>query len=637
MSHCMQLHGFALALGLALVFCLCLRMGGDPRKPPQAEKDAAKDTEAASFTLKVPVDVVVVNATVTDKNGRPVRDLTAQDFKVFEDGKQQPIHTFGVETYQKSRVVAANPVPPALNAPSPSKGPTPASSEAGASDDASWPPRNLVLFLDDLVMYQPEFFPPILSAMRRFVENELGAADQVSMMTASGLAQSPFTSDKKQLRANLDEIEKNFNRRRRYLSICPQLTDYQAKTIVNDFDDGMSMPVALEEFGRCFSGTLLARNPEAAEVMVKNEARNQHFDLIYRSRQLLSALRMTASSLKHLEGKKNLFLCSNGFVAEDMRYEMQKVIDNALRAGVIINTLKVEGLVTGVIAADKSLPHEKDSDPAEGAIATAMASAPAGPVSTGTTSGIENTRENAQALHGNNYMGSKKMLESTSRLVLEGALQQLAADTGGMLIHDTNDLFGGLKKLSERESFNYVLSYASPTQKDDGGYHKIKIEVLHPGLTLSYRKGYYSPQEQQTYQRRSREDILEVLNAPGRVREIPVELTYSSAQLSELRCQLNLVAHMRLHKVKFIEESNRFKNLLDVVVVAFDENDHYVDGLQKTIEFNLSPTSYDQIRQHELIARLELQVPPGRYTIKSVVREASHTLMGSAINLIEVP
>jgi hypothetical protein len=231
----------------------------------------------------------------------------------------------------------------------------------------------------------------------------------------------------------------------------------------------------------------------------------------------------------------------------------------------------------------------------------------------------------------------KKLLESTSRLVLEGALRQLAADTGGMLIHDTNDLFGGLKTLSDRESFNYVLSYSSPTQKDDGGYHKIKLEVLRPGLTLSYRKGYYSPQEQLTYQRRSREDILEVLNAPGKVREIPVELTYSSAKLSELRCQLNLVAHMRLHRVKFIEDSNRFKNLLDVVVVAFDENDHYVDGLQKTIEFNLSPASYDQIRQHELIARLELQVPPGRYKIKSVVREASHTLMGSTINQIEVP
>jgi Ca-activated chloride channel homolog len=40
------------------------------------------------------IDLVVVTATVTDKDGRPVLDLHREDFSVFEDGVEQPITQF---------------------------------------------------------------------------------------------------------------------------------------------------------------------------------------------------------------------------------------------------------------------------------------------------------------------------------------------------------------------------------------------------------------------------------------------------------------------------------------------------------------------------------------------------------------
>jgi VWFA-related protein len=40
------------------------------------------------------VDVVHVSVTVTDQNGRPVNDLTKEEFAIFEDGKRQPIVSF---------------------------------------------------------------------------------------------------------------------------------------------------------------------------------------------------------------------------------------------------------------------------------------------------------------------------------------------------------------------------------------------------------------------------------------------------------------------------------------------------------------------------------------------------------------
>ena len=49
------------------------------------------------------MDVVVVNAIVTDKQGNPVKDLKVDEFKVYEDGKLQPIHTFALESYKATQ------------------------------------------------------------------------------------------------------------------------------------------------------------------------------------------------------------------------------------------------------------------------------------------------------------------------------------------------------------------------------------------------------------------------------------------------------------------------------------------------------------------------------------------------------
>src|SRR5438132_7934873 len=54
-------------------------------------------TQAAQDTLKVAVDLVSVQVSVTDRHGRFVPGLTAQDFKIEEDGRRQEIRNFARE------------------------------------------------------------------------------------------------------------------------------------------------------------------------------------------------------------------------------------------------------------------------------------------------------------------------------------------------------------------------------------------------------------------------------------------------------------------------------------------------------------------------------------------------------------
>jgi VWFA-related protein len=63
-----------------------------PRRvaPPVAQQD---DDEI----LRVDTDLVLVDVTVTDAAGRPVRNLSEEDFKIYDEGVERPIAFFNVE------------------------------------------------------------------------------------------------------------------------------------------------------------------------------------------------------------------------------------------------------------------------------------------------------------------------------------------------------------------------------------------------------------------------------------------------------------------------------------------------------------------------------------------------------------
>ncbi|HEY4088170.1 MAG TPA: VWA domain-containing protein, partial [Bryobacteraceae bacterium] len=53
---------------------------------------------AAGFTIKAETRVVLVDAVAVDKKGKFIRDLDAKDFRVWEDGKEQKIAGFSLES-----------------------------------------------------------------------------------------------------------------------------------------------------------------------------------------------------------------------------------------------------------------------------------------------------------------------------------------------------------------------------------------------------------------------------------------------------------------------------------------------------------------------------------------------------------
>ena len=67
-------------------------------------------------------------------------------------------------------------------------------------------------------------------------------------------------------------------------------------------------------------------------------------------------------------------------------------------------------------------------------------------------------------------------------------LRELAMNTNGIAVVDTNDLAGGLRRVVDDTSAYYLLGYYSPTTKLDGAYHRIDVKIKRPGTTVKARR-----------------------------------------------------------------------------------------------------------------------------------------------------
>ena len=159
------------ALALAAVWVLLSGAGVPAQEQQGAPPDRAGGADAAPQTpvFRTGINFVRVDAIVTDEDGDPVLDLTADDFRVFEDGVEQTVESF--------RLVEMTGLPdPALPPPSSIRNDYDQEREAARTDS-----RIFVFFLDDYHVRDTNAI-----RMRRdlveFVETQLRPTDLVGIM-----------------------------------------------------------------------------------------------------------------------------------------------------------------------------------------------------------------------------------------------------------------------------------------------------------------------------------------------------------------------------------------------------------------------------------------------------------------------
>ena len=115
-----------------------------------------------------------------------------------------------------------------------------------------------------------------------------------------------------------------------------------------------------------------------------------------------------------------------------------------------------------------------------------------------------------------------------------GTLAELAGRSGGQFIRETNDIAAGLRQVLDASRYYYVLAF-EPTdaKRKPGELRKLKVKVKRPGLEVSYRAGYTLADPKAvsapTTQLQSAEMITKGISG-GALRLRAVAVPYRSAQ-----------------------------------------------------------------------------------------------------------
>jgi VWFA-related protein len=214
------------------------------------------------------------------------------------------------------------------------------------------------------------------------------------------------------------------------------------------------------------------------------------------------------------------------------------------------------------------------------------------------------------------------------------ALQFMSAETGGRFFKDANDLEPVLDEMLRMTSQYYILGFQPLKSSRAGAFHKIKVKVARKAVNVSHRPGYYEavPASQQTPFQRQFEVAQLVLTGAGRN-----DLAFSSLCLPFPdpgdRQTLGLVVQVPRESLTW--RAGR-PTTVEVYGYAVAEDGTVLDHLARMAR--VKPESADpEGSTRGLSFFATLGVPPGRYTVRLLVRERESGASGVQFLEVRVP
>ncbi|MBZ5728822.1 MAG: VWA domain-containing protein [Acidobacteriia bacterium] len=556
-----------------------------PAAQPPAQKSASDQNQAEMASHDQPamfksrVNLVLVPVVVRDKQGKALGNLRLEDFQLFDKGKPQIISKFSLEKSAKPGKAA------------------PASEGDAAEKTTPAPgdiPERFVAYLFDDVHVNFGDLARVRDAAGRHMASALQPTDRAAIYTTSGQVALDFTDDRDKLQAALARIQPR-PLARSQMQECPDVSYYMGDLIQNK-SDAFALQSAIVETMACLNldpkdpASLQIARPQAQAAAQRAVTAGEH-----ETRVALATIRDVVRRMAAMPGQRTVILASPGFITPDAYTEVTDVLDRAIRASVIINSLDARGLYT-------------------------------------------DTPDIAKLSYDANATSNKVQYDRESSRMQADVLAELASGTGGTFVQNTNDLEGGFQRVAAVPEYFYILGFSPQNLKLDGSYHSLKV-TLKPaaGLTASARRGYFAPKHLEDATETAKREIEEALFSREEMSDIPVDLHTQFFKTSDDGATLAIVAHLDMKHVLLRKEDGRNRNVITIVSGVFDHNGNFVGGVTKTLELRLKDETVARLLGPGMSIKTNIEVKSGAYAIRLVVRDAEGQLMSAQNGAVEIP
>jgi len=516
-----------------------------------------------TFSESVEVRVLNLDVDVSDGKGNPVTDLKREDFTLKIGGKVVPIDYFSLVDDGT------------VHAPDLAAAPPEQTLAAYRKGDEAYVPRNFLVYVD--LGYLPAGLRNRSLNAIRDLATRLGPDDAMRVVVFNRIPTVliDWTTSKEVAMTALSQIETK----------GVGMSRLQSQTQTLAMIDGMGQ-------GR--------RNLNSRMQLARQYAQEVGSEI----ETMIDSIQSEIVTLTPLNGKKAFLFLSGGFEYQP-GYVMAQYAAGSLPSISNLNVREISTRLETMIRkanADQITFYTVD---ATGLTADGTPAAEGSPVT------------NIIAIE------SRPNLRFQAQQDRQNGLQQMATETGGLALLNTNDFQKGLTRIYQQVSTYYTLG-VTLSKLGLTGYQDVKVTVNRPGVTVRARKGFEPLSDSQKVANRARATMETDLSYNA----IPATIQTAPATQDKKYYILPITVSVSAEALTFVPDGDKEIARAEFYIGSTDDKGGMSDlnRQETTFQIPAGKPKGDALLRYSA----QLQTKKGNYRIVVNVRDSASGKMGTA-------
>jgi len=623
-----------LAAGAMCAFPAPSRAQEQPAPPPQAASPAEQQP---AVVIKKESKLVLVDSVVTDKKGNYVRDLTQNDFKVFEDNKEQPISTF--------------------------------STGADVATQANGQRRYLILFFDNSTMAAPDQIQA-RSAAAKFIAANAGPDRLMAVVDFGGSLRivQNFTANADVLRAAVSGVK---NSSVDPNAAAPDMPVTVASAGLSSF--GSSLGNAAADFGArsmLLAVRSLAKNLRSIPGRKMVVLFSGGFPLTQENQSELTATidacNKSNVAVYALDARGLMVTAPGASSSRRTTAGHSRAVSNR------VPIRKTSSRPHILLAAFPAMPTPDPQRPGGGG-GTGGGGGGGGRGGTGgggtggggtggggrggtggggtggggtggggkgggtggtggtgggtrggtgggTSGGSRGGGYNSSNFNNSPYNQPRTIVPPfpPSASTNQQILAALSDGTGGFMIYNTNDLLGGLARIGREQNEFYILGYV-PGDTPEGSCHTLKVKLNRGGLNVRSRSGYCNTRSANVLEGKPLEKQLESHAAGSQSGSIHGALEAPYFYTAPETARVNLAMEIPTDTFQFNKDKGKYHANLNVLGIAYKPDGTIGARFSDTVNLDLEKDEWKEFTKSPYRYQNQFDAIPGTYKLTVVL------------------
>jgi hypothetical protein len=194
----------------------------------------------------------------------------------------------------------------------------------------------------------------------------------------------------------------------------------------------------------------------------------------------------------------------------------------------------------------------------------------------------------------------------------------LAGGTGGFVIHETNDLLGGMEKIGKEQNQYYLLGY-TPPESEEGSCHVLKVKVERSGTDVRARTGYCNSRPRDLLAGNSTEKTLEARATGAQAGNVTGSMQLPFFYTSPNVARVNVAMEIATGDLKFEKVKGKFHAAINVLGLAYLPDGSVGARFSDTLNLDFEDKKMaEAFKEKPMHYENQFDVASGKYNLKVV-------------------